>query len=393
LASQNTGAPSWHTRIVSPAELGANDIAAWNRLRAAHPEYDTPLLSPAFAQTIGRSLGDARVALIEDADGLAAAFAFHARPDGLGRPIGAPFCDYSGPVVRAGLRLTLREIVAMAGLGGYRTSSLLDPWNCFENERTGGTGSRLVRLEGQPPADYLEQRRAEYPKRFKNFRRLESQMGRDGYQLQLTWGPLDERLKAALYDFKSQQYRLSGLVDLISAPKARDLLDIVAADPAGFQAGLWAGDTLVSADFGFREGTAFHPWIAAFNPAFSQYSPGNLLQKQVIEQMANMGLRSYDLAEGHDHYKKYFTNSGRVIYSADIAVAGWRGLPLAAQAGLWRTLGADKDGSAAGRLKRRIDQAALSFDKTGDRLADLWTAVRKRGVSASPVTGHAAGQD
>lgn len=390
MTGQNAGAPSWHTRIVSPAELGADDIAAWNRLRDAHPEYDTPLLSPAFAQTIGRVRQDARVALIEDADGLAVAFAFHARPDGLGRPIGAPFCDYSGPVVREGLTLSLCEIVAMAGLGGYRTNSLLDPWNCFEAERAGGTSSRLVRMEGMTPAVYLDQRRAEHPKRFKNFRRLENQMSRDGYQLQLNWGPLDERLKAALYGFKSQQYRLSGLVDLISAPKSRALLDIVAADPAGFQASLWATDTLVSAYFGFREGNAFHPWIAAFNPAFSQYSPGNLLQKQVIEHMADMGLQSCDLAEGHDHYKKYFTNSGRVIYSVDIAVADGRGIALAVQAGLWRALGAGAEGSAAGRLKRRIDQAAVCFDKTTDRAADLWTALHKRGVSASPSTGHAA---
>ncbi len=163
----------------------------------------------------------------------------------------------------------------------------------------------------------------------------------------------------------------------------------MAADPAGFQASLWAADTLVSAYFSFREGNAFHPWIAAFNPAFSQYSPGNLLQKQVIQQMADMGLHSCDLADGHNHYKKYFTNSGRVISSVDVAVAGGRGFTLTAQAGLWRALGAEDEGSAAGRLKRRIDQAAVCVDKTTDRAADLFSALRKRGVSASPSTGHA----
>ncbi|MBI1398855.1 hypothetical protein [Hyphomonas sp.] len=153
MTDQHAGLPSWHSRIVPPVELRADDIAAWNHLRDAHPEYDTPLLSPAFAQTIGRARRDVRVALIEDANGLAVAFAFHARPCGLGRPIGPPRCDFSGPVVREGLSLSLREIVAMAGLGGYRTNSLLDPWNCFEAERTGGTASRLVRMEGLAPAD------------------------------------------------------------------------------------------------------------------------------------------------------------------------------------------------------------------------------------------------
>lgn len=393
MTSHQTDPAGWRTRVLSPAALGAGDIAAWNRLRAAHPEYDSPLLSPAFAQVVAQARTDARVALIEDGEGLAAVFAFHVRPDGLGRPIGAPFCDYSGPIVREGISLSLREMTAMAGLGGYRTNSLLDPWNRFESERSGGASSRLVRMEALSPADYLEQRRAEYPKRFKNFRRLENQMGRDGHQVKLTWGPLDARLREKLYGFKSAQFRMSGLVDLIHAPRARALLDIVAANPAGFQAGLWAGDELVSADFGFRDGAAFHPWIAAYNPAMSQYSPGNLLQKQVIEQMGAMGLETYDLAEGHDHYKKYFTNSGRTLYSVDIAVPGWRGWALSAQAAAWRALGAGSENSAAGRLKRRTDQAALSFDKPSDRLADLWTALRKRGVSATPGSGHASEPD
>jgi CelD/BcsL family acetyltransferase involved in cellulose biosynthesis len=393
LTGSDSGGRGLSTRILLPSLLQPRDIAAWNALRAAHSEYDTPLLSPEFAVVASKGRADARVALIEDGDGLAAVLAFHARPDGLGRPIGAPFCDYSGPIVREGLSLSLSGIVAAAGLGGYRTSSLLDPWNRFERERSGGTDSRLVRMMGLAPADYLERQRAEYPKRFKNFRRLESLLGRDGYSLRFEFGSLNADLRERMFGFKSVQYRASGLVDLITAPRTRAVLDAVEASPNGFQASLWSGDEMVSADFGFREQAAFHPWIAAYNPVFSHYSPGNLLQKRIIESMGPMGLESYDLADGHDHYKKYFTNSGRTIYAADIVVPGAKGLLVSAQSALWRAAGASKEGAAAGRLRRRIDQAAISFDRAHDRAADLFTALSKRGVSAIPASGHAPEAD
>lgn len=384
---------NWRVRVISPSDLTPADVAAWNGLRAAHPDYDTPLLSPAFAKAVGGGRRDARVSLIEDAQGLAAVFAFHARPDGLARPIGVPFCDYSGPVVREDAGLSLTDIVRLSGMGGYRTYSLLDPFNKFAAERTGGVTSQLVRLNGLSAAEYLEQRRAEYPKRFKNFRRLQSQMNRDGYELRLSWGPLDDQLRDTLYGFKSLQYRASGLVDLISAPMSRAMLDTIQAHPGGFQATLWANDKFVSADFGFRDGAAFHPWIAVYDPAFSNYSPGNLLQKRVIKEIEALGLESYDLAEGHDHYKKYFTNSGRTIYGADVTVPGPRGWLLSAQAAVWTLSGAGKEGSATSRLKRRMDQAAVSHNRFTDRLADLFTALRKRGVSATPAGGHAAEGD
>lgn len=383
---------SFEARVVAPHALTPSDEAAWNALRAAHPDYDTPLLSPAFAKTVGAGRTDARVALLSDTAGLVAVLAFHQRPDGLGRPLGAPFCDYAGPVVRRDCALSLSQIIALAGLGGYRTQAMLDPWNRFEGERTGGTSSRLVRLENSP-ADYLEARRAEYPKRFKNFRRLESLMRREGHAPVLKWGHLDAALRDQLYAYKSVQYRASGLVDLTTAARARAVLDSVEQSPAGFQASLWTGDTLVSADFGFREGAAFHPWIAAYNPDFAAYSPGNIFQKQVIENLAAMGLSSYDLAEGHDHYKKYFTNSGRTLYSVDITASGARGWWLTAQRKAWDAAGARREGSPASRLKRRSDHGAACYARTHEKLADLVTALHKRGVSATPVSGHAADAD
>jgi CelD/BcsL family acetyltransferase involved in cellulose biosynthesis len=379
------------TRILHPSGLSAADIAGWERLRAAHLDYASPLLSSAFARTLGNVRPDARVALISDADGLGAAFAFFQRPDGLGRPMGAPFADYSGPIVRSDFGLSLTEIVRRSGLCAWRSASLVDPWAQFTRERCGGAETWMICRAGIEPADYLETQRAAHPKRFKNFRRLENQIGREGHVLSLRWGPLDDGLRAELFALKSRQYVASGLVDLTQASRSRGILDAVAASAHGFQTSLWSGDTLISAHFGFRDGRAFHPWIAAYNPDFAHFSPGNILLKRVVLAMPEMGLDAYDLAEGHEHYKKYYTNAGRTLYAASVTTAphGWL---IAAGRAAWRAAGAGNEGSLAQRVSRRLDHGAASEHRLGARLADLATAVRRRrGVTdASP---HAAPDD
>jgi hypothetical protein len=76
-----------------------------------------------------------------------------------------------------------------------------------------------------------------------------------------------------------------------------------------------------------------------------------------------------------------------------LALPGRRRWRLSARSALWKASGAGREGSATRRLKRRVDQAALSHDRCSDRLADLFTALRKRGVSATPARGHAAEAD
>jgi CelD/BcsL family acetyltransferase involved in cellulose biosynthesis len=255
---------------------------------------------------------------------------------------------------------------------------VIDPWGDLPDHSPHGEVTHVIRPGELSSAHYLESRRAEHPKRFKNFRRLERQVLQDHPALRLEWGPVSAPIKEQLFAFKSAQYRESGLVDLIQASRSRRILDAVAASPMGFQTSLWSGDTFVSAHFGVRDGAAFHPWIAAYAPAFAHYSPGNLLLKKIIEHLPDMGLTDYDLAEGHDHYKKYYANTGRVIYPANVIVPGLRGALPRFQASIWNAVGARNPESAASRLNRRLDHAAISEERWLMRAQDLFTALRRR---------------
>ena len=362
------------TRTIHPLDMSAEDMTAWHTLRAGHADYATPRMSRDFARAAATDRPDARVSFIHDASGLAAILSYYRRPDGVGRPIGAPFCDYSGPLVRSDSTLTLADIVKQCGLSAWRSHSLMDVWGNLGVPDGPVQSTMVISLAGSDPETYLEARRAEHAKRFKNFRRLESQMQRDGHELAFRFGPMDDALKASLFSTKSTQYRMSGMVDLIHATRARKILDAIAASDGGFHTSLWSGDQLVSAHFGFRDGKAFHPWIAAYDPAFAHYSPGNILLKRIIMSMPEMGLDDYDLAEGHDHYKKYYTNASRHIRSANVAIGLWHRIANK----IWEALGANREGHAAQRLRRRIEHAAMSESRFWSRVSDLGVALRRK---------------
>jgi CelD/BcsL family acetyltransferase involved in cellulose biosynthesis len=381
-------------RTVHPSALTAEEIGAWQDLRSAHADYATPLLSPGFANLVGAVRRDARVTLIRGDRGLIAVLAHFRRPDGLGRPLGAPFADYSGPIVREGAKLSLKAIITLSGLTAWRSTSMIDPWLALPDRGEAGEMTSIIRPGTMTPADYFESRRALHPKRFKNFRRLERQALQDHPNLRFDWGTPSDALREQLFALKSAQYRDSGLVDLIHATHARPILDAVAVSPLGFQTSLWKGERLVSAHFGVREGRAFHPWISAYAPDFAHYSPGNLLLKKIIEHMPEMALNEYDLAEGHDHYKKYYTNSGRAVYDSVAVGASFGAHYFNMQQSVWALAGRSGDGSALRRLLRRIDHAAISERRTSARIADLVHALRRRRhVTEEAAHASARGED
>ena len=368
-------------RLCRYDDLTAVDLDRWRQLCAAHADYQTPLLGPEFAYVLACVRDDVRIALFEQGETLKSVLAMHLRPDGFARPLGAPFCDYTGPVTAAGFPLTLDEMLSAAGIAAYETDTLVDPWHWHrpaDQKTDTALSSHVIRPEGLSPEAYLEDRREKYPKRFKNFRRLATQLARDAGEPRLEWGPVDEAGYNQLLGFKSEQFRRSGLIDLTSAPESRRILRAVAGSAYGFWITLWVGDTLVSGHFGIRAGSGFHPWISAYNPAYRAYSPGNLLLMSAIGKMSEMGLETYDLAFGHDHYKKYFANTSRPTIQAFARGRGLNSCRRALNHRLWALAGAENEQSLAARLKRRADQIAVTEFRQLHRLSAFGYAVLAR---------------
>jgi len=91
------------------------------------------------------------------------------------------------------------------------------------------------------------------------------------------------------------------------------LFETHSGDVSGLLLSLYAGDRLVAGHFGVRGKDVYHPWIASTAPDLSAYSPGQTFMDEAIRAMPALGLRTYDLGIGHDHYKRpYAPRSGSV---------------------------------------------------------------------------------
>ena len=109
-----------NARTVHPADLTADEIAAWKALVAAEPAFGNPLLGPDFARAVGVGRSDARVTVYRDGDRVVGFLPHHRRPGGLARPLGAPLSDYHGLIAGADAGLTSARALALARLSAYR---------------------------------------------------------------------------------------------------------------------------------------------------------------------------------------------------------------------------------------------------------------------------------
>lgn len=368
--------------ILRPSDLTLSDLGAWADLRASHPDFASPLLSPGFAHAVGGVRADAAVAVFRRAGTVVGVLAHHRRPGGTARPIGAPFSDYHAMITGPAPGFDAVEAIRAAGLTTYAYSGLLDPHALFPAPETTSPTHQVV-VDSTPEA-YLEGRRARSPKHFKNWRRLEGKAEREIGALSLR-SDNDPAAFQLLIDWKRDQLRRTGRHDFL-VPHAwtdrllRRLFEGQDGDVPGLMLTLWAGDQLMCGHFGVREGAVFHPWLASMSPELKAYSPGQAFLSQAVRAMPTLGLETLDLGGGHDHYKAPFASRQGVAGQGCARAAGVR------PAAVGRLFGAAADRlgrrETLASMHRRFDHIAQVELSLGGRVRGLALALAAKGPGA-----------
>lgn len=384
---------SLEVEVISANTLSAGDIQAWSNIQSSEPAFNNPLFGPHFCLAVGAVREDARVAIYRRDGQPVAFFPHHRRPGNFGRPIGAPFSDYHGVVSDKRAGLESPQLLRLAGLSAFRHNGLIDPHAIFP---TPGQTHEAYAIElSGAPEDYLEAVRAASPKKFKNYRRLQHRLAE--------LGPL--RLEAdrspptfdQLLAWKSAQFRRTGLQDVLrpawTRRLMRNLFETIDGPMAGLMLTLHAGDTLVAGHFGIRANGVYHPWIASANPALSAFSPGQAFLDQAIRAMPGLGLQTYDLGPGHDHYKRGFASTTRSIGSGMVSVVETPGYLGPAGERPWAMVGRGRSAAAVDRVRRRLDHIAVVDPSVGGRMRGLVEAVvatrhRSLGADAQAAQGR-----
>lgn len=350
--------------ILHPAALTAQDREHWSRLCAAEPMFASPLLGPDFALLVGEVRRDARVAVARRRGAALAFFAFHQRPQGMARPIGAPFSDVHAIVSGPHLPLSGLELMRRAGIRRFPFTALIDPFGLFADIASTASPSFAIDLTAPPPIE----RSAQHRKKLRQWRtRLEAGHG----PIRLVAPDHDPDAFASLLIWKREQFDRSGLHDVLRADWSYALMQAAferrGPPLRGFLATLRIGERLVAGRFGVEAGGVFHPWIAAYDPAFAAFGPGHLLLAAISEAGPALGLRTYELGPGLEDQKRSRANLEFEVLAGDARVSR----PPVGLSPTGRLL----------RLSRRLDQIAmveLTLPGRAFGVADTLMKARRR---------------
>ena len=359
-----------------PQELASADLQLWRDMAAAEPAFTNPLMGPDFALAVGRVRDDTRVAVIRRRGETLGFLPHHRRPGATARPIGSPLSDYHGLVSRRDADLIGADVLRAADLVSFRYTGLIDPYGVFGQAEM--KAAHVIGLQNTDAATYLEAVRAASPKKIKNWRRLDNKLEREMGAIELVASDRSRDSFDQLIAWKREQLERTGVHDFLGPDWTRGLLnDLFARQDGDFQGlmiGLYAGGELVAGHFGVRLNGVYHPWIASTNPAYAEWSPGQIFFMRAIAAMPGLGLHRYDLGPGHDHYKGAYALSQIQIGDGVATASSMAGRFASSVDGAWTLAGA-RGAGPVGKLRRRMDSIASVELTMGGRMRGLVNAV------------------
>lgn len=350
-------------RLYRPSELSAEQWQIYAALRDARDIYDDPFFDPDFARLVGEVREDTRIGFASDKDGVFAVWPLHIRPGNWARSIGSPFSDWNAPILAENTELTPQEILAGFDVSGMTTQGFMP--SSFK--RTGNlerVGANLTDLSAGWDEFFAEQQRR-WPKHFKKMRRLYRKVARDFSECSFELNDQRDESYEKLMELKQEQFICTGYHDVLKAPWTRALFERLRSfEGPRFRARMatiYYGDRFAAAEFNLMSDTVMHGWITAFDQDLGKYSPGNMLVQEMLPELCELGIKTYDAGPGLDHYKRHYANLQTPIESGVISGQTLHLNPSRVAGKAWQfgeQVMPKKASAIMARARRRMDQIA-----------------------------------
>jgi CelD/BcsL family acetyltransferase involved in cellulose biosynthesis len=292
-------------RVARPGELDAAEQQAWSAFRQADSTLASPFLALEFARAVDAARDDARVGVVEDAGRVAAFFAFSV--DGrVGTPVGASICDAQALVARAGFEWSARELVGAAQLDVWTFDHLVPTQEPFVPFHRARHRAPVVDLSDGHD-HYLDRVRERSKDVLAQVARRRRKLAREVGEVTLEWQSDDTVVLDTLFEWKSAQYRDTGVWDRFDQPwiveVVRSLASTREAALTGLLSTLRAGGEPVAVHLGLLGTDRIAWWFPAYDAKFARYSPGLILLLDLVAAAAARGLTLVDLGRGEHAYK------------------------------------------------------------------------------------------
>jgi CelD/BcsL family acetyltransferase involved in cellulose biosynthesis/GT2 family glycosyltransferase len=323
-----TGAGMLNVTTLPAADLSAEQVACWTRLQERDPELASPYFRPEFTLAVAAVRRDVEVAVLAQ-DGETAGFFPYQRRWRSALPVGGRLSDFHGVIARPGLDCTAGELLAGCGLSSWSFHHLPVSQAAF--------AGHIHQTEGSPYLDLSRGFDAYRAGLSKSRREGIAQTLRKRRKLERDWGPVrfefdcrDPAVLRALLDWKSAQYRRTGLTDVFafdwSVALLRKIWTVQTPGFAGHMSALFAGGRPIAAHFGLRSHKVLHYWFPAFDIELAQFSPGSILQMDIAQAAAAAGLARIDLGRGSEQAKTSVMSGATPVADGIVdrrPVVGW----------------------------------------------------------------------
>src|SRR5690349_3464553 len=87
-------ATDMNIRLITPANLTVDQLAAWSQIQAADPRLNSPFFNPAFTQSVAVVRDDVEIAVLEEAGRPVGFFPYQRDHGDVGRPVGGYMSDF-----------------------------------------------------------------------------------------------------------------------------------------------------------------------------------------------------------------------------------------------------------------------------------------------------------
>ncbi|MEM9411523.1 MAG: GNAT family N-acetyltransferase [Planctomycetota bacterium] len=299
--------------IVAPIDLTQTQKNVWGSIQESHPFLNDPFLSWEFASAVARVKKNIEIAVMSRS-GQPCGFLAFERERNQGRPIASLVNELQAVVVRTSENWHANDLLQPTNLKQWT-------FDCGPAFQKPLAYSRFC-IDEFPYADMslgFDEYKLFHRRRGSNFiaqlerkkRKLEREVGKLSYEFQCTdfEKPLNQ-----LFQWKSDQYRQSGKLDVLKLEWVRNLiretLQIKGASMAGILSTLRVGDELVATHLGLKNDKTLNCWFPAYSPAskFQKYSPGMLLMLCILKDLPNLGIDRFHFGRGNERYKMNLKN-------------------------------------------------------------------------------------
>jgi CelD/BcsL family acetyltransferase involved in cellulose biosynthesis len=285
--------------VVQAGDLGAAEAELWWKFQHSTSEALNPFLSLTYAQAVGRSRGNARVAVVEDRGEIVAFFPFELHARQVAMPIGYPLNNLQG-FICSGVPVDARWVIKRSHLRGWRFDAVAASQDTFAPFHYAGT------TEPCPVIDLAKGDLSHIRERKKARHALEREFG----AVSLEWNSGEPAQVDQMIEWKTRKYHSTSRQ--FSDPTARSIVKALATsngeDCRGVVSVLRAGERTAAIHFALLGPRSLVGWYMAYDPELSRFAPGTMLWHPLVKAAEERGISQIDLGPGAQPYKVELSN-------------------------------------------------------------------------------------